>query len=127
MISAHLDPQEIRHKLKTMKDSVTASANPGFEKLTDVHWCAPSRRLSLGEIGRDLGDSLIDSPGDHLGESRCARSERNPPLRYCNNGRGLFNHRMVWPINYNVDSIYDKPMRLHIAVRSRRDIRRDTI
>ena len=30
--------QEIRMKLKTMKDSVTASANPGFEKLTDVHW-----------------------------------------------------------------------------------------
>ena len=39
-------------KLKNMKDTVTASANPGFEKLTDVHWRA--RDTHRDYIRRDI-------------------------------------------------------------------------
>jgi len=35
---------------------------------------------------------------------------------FVTNGIGNFNHRMIWPMNYNLDNLTDKPMRLQVKV-----------
>jgi hypothetical protein len=60
-------------KLKLMRNAAGISANPGYEKETDVHY-------------------------------------------WVTNGQGIFNHRMIWPMKYNLDNLVDRQMRLQVKV-----------
>jgi hypothetical protein len=44
------------------------------------------------------------------------------------NGAGaVFNHRMIWPMKYNLDTLYDKQMRLAVTVRDHDDQSKDDL
>ena len=60
-------------KLKLMRNAAGISANPGYEKETDVHY-------------------------------------------WVTDGQGIFNHRMIWPMKYNLDNLVDRQMRLQVKV-----------
>ena len=56
-----------------MRNAAGISANPGYEKETDVHY-------------------------------------------WVTDGQGIFNHRMIWPMKYNLDNLVDRQMRLEFKV-----------
>jgi len=67
--------------------------------------------------GKLVEDKLIEAKNNLKAEANPGFEKQTDVHWYCRDGRGRFNHRMVWPMVYNLDGIYDKNMRLQVSVR----------
>jgi len=65
----------------------------------------------------DLAQDKLTLMRNAAGVSANPGNEKETDVHYwVTDGVGVFNHRMVWPMLYNLDNLTDKPMRLQIKV-----------
>jgi hypothetical protein len=65
----------------------------------------------------DLAQDKLTLMRNAAGVSANPGNEKETDVHYwVKNGQGVFNHRMIWPMLYNLDSLADKPMRLQLKV-----------
>jgi hypothetical protein len=65
----------------------------------------------------DLAQDKLKLMQNAAGVSANPGNEKETDVHYwVTDGKGLFNHRMIWPLLYNIDNLEDKPMRLQIKV-----------
>jgi hypothetical protein len=65
----------------------------------------------------DLAQDKLTLMRNAAGVSANPGNEKETDVHYwVKNGQGVFNHRMIWPMLYNLDSLTDKPMRLQLKV-----------
>jgi len=96
-IGAHNERFGYALGLDELKDRVERKARKAFELAQD-------KLLQTKE-------TLLLQSGGATGFEK-----RTETVNNCQSG-AQFNHRMIWPMTYNLDSIFDKQMRLQVSVR----------
>jgi hypothetical protein len=79
------------------------------------------------KAGKLLEDKLIAAKNNVTLNANPGFEKKTDVHWFCNDGRGKFNHRMVWPMNYNLEKVTDKPMRLQVSVRDYDGVGKDEL